>query len=157
HALKYDGWHRVAEGMAERMARLEWPVDVLAERTALVPVPLAPARLRERGYNQSGVLAHALARYWSIPVWGNVLRRTRATSSQTRLTPEQRRSNVSDAFRASESMTREALRDTHLVLVDDVVTTAATLVACAAALHAGGVRVVSVVTFARAPALGDRS
>jgi ComF family protein len=157
HALKYQGWHAVAEGMADRMARLDWPSDVLAERTALVPVPLSPVRERERGYNQSTMLARALGGRCGLPVWDDLLRRTRATTSQTRLTPEERRSNVSDAFSATAVASRERLRGTHLVLVDDVVTTAATLVACAAALHAGGVRIVSVVTFARAPAPGDRS
>ena len=79
----------------------------------------------------------------------------RPTASQTRLTPGERRGNVSNAFRVA-SDTREALRSAHVVLVDDVVTTAATLNACAAALCAGGVRIVSYLTFARAPADGDR-
>jgi len=155
HALKYRGWHAVAAAMAHRMARLDWPHDVLAERAALVPVPLAAARERERGYNQSERLARALAPRWGVPVWSHVLVRTRHTGTQTRLTPEQRLVNVSGAFSAPESA-RAALRRSHVVLVDDVVTTAATLDACAAALHAAGARVISVVTFGRAPALGDR-
>jgi ComF family protein len=133
-----------------------WPEDVVAERAALVPVPLAPSRLRERGYNQSARLAHVLASHWDRPVWEGVLVRIRATSTQTRLTPGERRSNVSGAFRAASPLPRAGLRGAHLVLVDDVVTTAATLNACAAALHEAGARVVSCVTFARAPALGDR-
>jgi len=157
HALKYQGWSRVADGMAARMARLDWPVDVQMERTALVPVPLAPVRLRERGFNQSALLAAALATHWQLPVWDDLLQRTRATSSQTRLTPGERLSNVSGAFSVTPRASTDALRGAHLVLVDDVVTTASTLVACAAALHAGGARIVSVVTFARAPAPGDRS
>ena len=156
HALKYRGWHAAAEPMAARMARLAWPDDVTSERVALVPVPLAAARERERGFNQSACLARALGRYWKIPTWTSCIVRIRTTTSQTRLTPGERRSNVSSAFRVSPSVSREALRGAHLVLVDDVVTTAATVVECAAALHAGGARIVSVVTFARAPALGDR-
>ncbi|MDE3216086.1 MAG: ComF family protein, partial [Gemmatimonadota bacterium] len=92
---------------------------------------------------------------WGLPVWTHVLARTRATATQTQLTPEQRLMNVSDAFRAPETA-RGALRRSHVVLVDDVVTTAATLNACAAALHAAGARVISYVTFGRAPAVGDR-
>jgi len=156
HALKYRGWHAAAAAMAARMARLDWPDDVASERAALVPVPLAVARERERGFNQSACLAHALGRHWALPTWPSCLVRIRATTSQTQLTPGERRSNVSSAFRVSPSVSREALRGAHLVLVDDVVTTAATVVECAAALHAGGARIVSVVTFARAPALGDR-
>jgi ComF family protein len=155
HALKYNGWSAVAGGMAERMARLDWPADVIAERAALVPVPLAPERERERGYNQSTLLADALAARWRIPVWRGCLARVRSTGTQTRLTPEQRRHNVSGAFRVPAPAHAE-IRGAHLVLVDDVVTTGATLSECAAALFAAGARIMSIVTFGRAPASGDR-
>jgi ComF family protein len=154
HALKYHGWPGIARAMARRMAALRFPDDVERERSALVPVPLASSRLRERGYNQSEVLARELGKAWGIPVRGDLLARARATASQTRLTPGERSRNVSGAFRARAD--RDALRGLHLVLVDDVVTTAATLNACAATLHAGGARILSFVTFGRAPALGDR-
>ena len=155
HALKYGGWQRVAAEMARRMARLDWPVDVVEERRAIVPVPLSHKRQRQRGYNQSEALARPLAEAWQIPVWTDVLARTRHTETQTRLTPGDRLRNVSGAFRAASSA-RSVLRGAHVVVVDDVVTTAATLNACAAALCDGGARVVSFVTFGRAPALGDR-
>lgn len=155
HALKYDGWHVVARSLGERMAQLEWPPDVTEERAMLVPVPLAPARLRERGYNQSAHLAASLARRWNVPSTPHVLERTRATRSQTRLTSAQRVRNVADAFRVPDHA-RRALRGAHVILVDDVVTTAATLVACATALHEGGARIVSCATFGRAPTVGDR-
>ena len=156
HALKYGGWSTVAGGMAERMARLSWPDDVIQERTALVPVPLAPVRERERGYNQSALLARALAAKWELPVWDRALERVRATRTQTRLTPDERRGNVSGAFRVPESAAAD-LRGTHLVLVDDVITTGATLTACAAELFGAGARVISIVTFGRAPASGDHA
>ena len=155
HALKYDGWTRVAPAMAERMSRLSWLSDVVEERTALVPVPLSRERLRERGFNQSALIAAALAPMWGIPVWQNVLERTASSRSQTELTPGERLSNVAGAFavpqRASKSM-----RGAHLVLVDDVVTTGATLRAGASALFAAGARTISYMTFGRAPASGDR-
>jgi ComF family protein len=154
HALKYGGWPAVAPAMARRMAQLRFPEDVERERAALVPVPLAAARRRERGYNQSAELARALAARWRLPVRDDLLERTRTTKSQTRLTPGERSRNVSGAFRARAD--RASLRGLHLVLVDDVATTCATLNACAAALHAGGARILSYVTFGRAPALGDR-
>ena len=154
HALKYHGWTAVADGMATRLARLAWPADVIAERAALVPVPLAATRERERGFNQSALLARALAARWRVPAWEDVLERTRTTPTQTRLTPGERAANVHNAFRAAMDA-RSRLRGAHVVLVDDVVTTAATLNACAAALCAGGARIVSYVTFGRAPALGD--
>jgi ComF family protein len=155
HALKYAGWHAIADGIAERMARLAWPEDVLEERSIIVPVPLSDARLRERGYNQSARIADALASRWGIPARGDLLIRARATETQTKLTPEQRLANVSNAFRVA-ARAASAFRNAHVVVVDDVITTAATLNACAAALFAGGARIVSYVTFGRAPAAGDR-
>jgi ComF family protein len=156
HALKYGGWIATASGMAERMARLAWPVDVAAERTALVPVPLARSRERERGFNQSALLAAALATRWHVPVWSSVIERGRATRTQTRLTPAERSTNVAGAFRATQGA-HSTLRGAHVVLVDDVVTTAATLNACAEVLFAAGARILSYVTFGRAPASGDRT
>jgi len=154
HAFKYGGWHALGDAMATRMARLRFPTDVEQERAGLVPVPLAASRRRERGYNQSEVLAAGLARLWNLPLRTDLLARTRATQTQTRLTPGERQRNVANAFRSLAD--RGSLRGQHFVLVDDVVTTAATLNACAAALHDGGARIVSFVTFGRAPALGDR-
>jgi ComF family protein len=153
HAFKYDGWTALAPGFAARMARLSWPPDVPLERTAFVPVPLSSRRERERGFNQSLLLARALSSVQGVPVWHDVLQRTHFVSSQTRLTPEERLRNVSGAFRVGGDTAR--LRGAHLVLVDDVVTTAATLNACAAALFAGGTRVISYVTFGRARLPGD--
>jgi ComF family protein len=153
HALKYDGWHALSPGIGARMARLAWPPDVVAERTALVPVPLSPRRERERGFNQSAVLAQAMSPHLGIGVWLDALVREQFSSSQTRLTPEERLRNVSGAFRVVGDPAR--LRGAHLLLVDDVVTTAATLNACAAALFAGGTRIISYVTFGRARLPGD--
>ena len=155
HALKYGGWRDAAAAMGERMARLAWPADVFAERSLLAPVPLARARLRERGYNPSAHLARALAARWGTPV-APVLERQRATATQTRLTPGERLANVRGAFRATDAAAA-SLRGAHVVLVDDVVTTCATLNACAAALFAAGARIVSYVTFGRARTAGDPS
>jgi len=155
HALKYEGWRAAADGMGQRMARLAWPRDVIEERTALVPVPLSPARLRERGFNQSELIARALSSRWRIPVWTDALARARNTESQTRLSPDDRLRNVAGAFDVS-SATSSRLRGAHVMLVDDVVTTGATMNACAEALIARGVRILSYVTFGRARAASDR-
>jgi ComF family protein len=155
HALKYGGWARVADEMAERMSRLAWPGDVMEERAALVPIPLASARKRERGYNQSALIASSLAERWRVPVWENLVVRARETRSQTQLTPEQRLGNVAGSFQIS-AQDLDALQGAHVVIVDDVVTTAATLNACAKALYDAGARIISYVTFGRAHASGDR-
>jgi ComF family protein len=154
HALKYEGWGKVAREMAARMARLSWPADVMEERAALVPVPLASARKRERGYNQSELLARGLSQQWHIPVFDDVVVRSRATESQTRLTPEQRLGNVAGSFRIGNRI--DALVGAHLIVVDDVVTTGATLNECAKVLYEAGARIISYVTFGRAHASGDR-
>jgi ComF family protein len=155
HSLKYGGWARVAGEIAERMARLQWPIDVVEERTALVPVPLETARERERGFNQSALIARRLAELWRIPCRERMLARARATRSQTELTPGERLSNVAGAFRPRETDI-SMLAGAHVILVDDVITTGATLGACATALFEAGARTISYVTFGRAPAAGDR-
>jgi len=155
HSLKYDGWTRVAEEMAERMSHVSVPPDVKLERTALVPVPLSRNRQRERGFNQSELIAAALAKFWRIPVWPGALSRQTSTRSQTQLTPGERLGNVAGAFSVPAAQCA-ILRGAHLVLVDDVVTTGATLRASASALFAAGARTISYMTFGRAPASGDR-
>ncbi len=155
HSLKYGGWTKVAVGMGTRMSRLAYPPDVIEERAALVPVPLALSRIRERGYNQSALLAQVLSERWGIPIWEDAIVRTRATRSQTELTPEQRVGNVAGSFQLVERG-RERLRGKHAMLVDDVVTTAATLNECARVLYMAGARIISYVTFGRARASGDR-
>ena len=115
---------------------------------ALVPIPLATRRLRQRGYNQSEVLARALAREWRIPVIPDVLVRTRETPTQTALTPETRLANVAGAF--SPRRGRGVSLGRMLVLVDDVFTTGATLAEAARALESAGATRIHGVTFARA-------
>lgn len=154
HALKYDGWTDVAKGMAARMARLDWPADVVAERRAVVPVPLSRARERERGYNQAAVLGRELAQHWTIPCWDDVIARERDTPTQTRLTPSERSTNVHHAF-CVDVLARARLDGAHLILVDDVLTTGSTLNAAAHALFESGARIVSYVTFGRARTASD--
>ncbi len=140
HLLKYEGWWRMAEVMAAPMAGLE----PLTGRVSLIPVPLGARRLRARGYNQSERLAAALGSRCELPVRTDLLVRGRETTTQTALTPDARRANVAEAFAAGRTAAG------RLVLVDDVFTTGATLVAAAAALVAAGAERVEAVTFGRA-------
>ena len=140
HRLKYDGWWRVAESLADAMRELE----PLTGRVSLIPVPLGSRRQRARGYNQSERIAAALGGRIGAPVRTDLLRRTRETGTQTALTPEARRANLAGAFLAGDA------RGVAAVLVDDVFTTGATLVAAAEALAAAGAASVDGVTFARA-------
>jgi len=150
HQLKYRGWPRLAGPLAAFMARTTLP-DSLATAAFVVPVPTTRRRLRERGYNQAGLLAHEFARLTGrIAI--DALLRDRGSSTQTTLQPLARRANVAGAFRAAQACAR--LRNADVVLVDDVLTTGATAVACALVLRGAGIRCVGLITFARA--LGSR-
>jgi ComF family protein len=149
HALKYHDWPVIARQFAEGMARLRFPPAIEARARVLLPVPLSARRLRERGYNQSFVLANAVSHLQRARVVDGVLVRTRETPTQTRLTPEQRLTNVANAFRI-DATRLSGHGDAAVVLVDDVITTGATLNACARALAEAGVQQICYLTFGRA-------
>lgn len=149
HALKYRGWRGLAVQMGGRMAAVRFSREVEVEITAVVPVPLSGARLRERGFNQAGLLARSVSRRRGWALLDDVLRRERHTRRQARLAPRERLANVSGAFKVAPQRGRE-VEDAHLLLVDDVLTTAATAQDCVRALCLAGARAVSVLTFARA-------
>jgi ComF family protein len=113
---------------------------------AVAYVPLFHAKRRERGYNQAGVLAQELAKRISKPLARRCLYRNRPTRTQTNLTPSQRLSNVRGAF---STRWNRWLSGRRLLLVDDVMTTGATVNACARVLKEGGASAVYVATVAR--------
>ncbi len=144
HALKYGGWRIAAPAMAARIAA--GAGSRVRGLDALVPVPLGRTRERERGHNQAALLAEALGRIAGVPVARGALRRVRETRSQTRLAPAERHRNVAGAFAPGDT----ALAGRRVALVDDVLTTGATLGAAAQALAALGPASIGAVTFARA-------
>lgn len=112
----------------------------------IVPVPLHPARLRERGYNQSLELARVLARQLGIPLAAHdAVVRIRPTASQTRLAPEERKRNVRNAFRIAADFSGR-----HVAIVDDVMTSGHTVNTLAKSFKRAGARCVSVWVVARA-------
>jgi ComF family protein len=145
HALKYAGERRLAAPLgavvAERWRRVGAGGDLL------VPVPVHASRRRERGYDQAALLAAAAAGELRLP-WRAAVVRTRATRAQYRLDRRHRATNVADAFTVDPAA-RRAVEGRWVVLVDDVVTTGATLCATAKALLEGGAEAVSAVTVAR--------
>jgi ComF family protein len=139
HAFKYDGCRSLAPTLATRMHESGW--EVLRDADLVVPVPLHKKRHRSRGFNQ----AEDLAKHLGLPARA-VLRRIRATPSQTDLPAARRHANVRGAFALGR---HEDVRALRIVLVDDVCTTGATLEACARVLRAAGAADVSALTAAR--------
>jgi ComF family protein len=145
-ALKFGGRRRLATQLARALWTEPRVRTLLADEAILVPVPLHGRRLRQRGFNQSELIARELARLSRQPLRAQALRRRRDTSAQTGLTAAQRRANVAGAF---EVRRRDAVLGRTVVLVDDVYTTGATARACARALRQAGARSVRLLTVAR--------
>jgi ComF family protein len=155
HALKYDRIHPAARRMGRMLAQAiaqlaaEAPAEML-----VVPVPLHRSRHAERGFNQARLLAtHALKALrvshpeWKLIIAPAALMRLRATESQASLTSRERRMNVRDAFSVTDPA---SVKDRHILLIDDILTTGATARAAALALKRAGAATVWVATLARA-------
>jgi ComF family protein len=144
HTMKYGRNAAIGDALAPNLAiyarKLGWRVDMV------VPVPLGKQRMKERGYNQVGLLARPLAGLQGWRYLPQVLVRTRETRTQVGLSPLERKENISGAFRAEPILA--AGKD--ILLVDDVVTTGATLAACSDALIKAGARNIYALTLARA-------
>ena len=146
HALKYQDRTDLAPTMGRWMARAGR--ELLGEADLLVPVPLHWRRGWSRRFNQSGALARVIERQTRVKLASEVLRRVRPTAQQVGLSRTQRASNVQGAFRvASDRKTDIAGR--RVVLIDDVLTSGATVDACARALLRAGAAEVDVLVFAR--------
>jgi ComF family protein len=146
HQLKYAGRRRAARRLAEVLLEEPAARALLATADVLVPVPLHPRRLRERGFNQSELLAHELAQRVAQPVCADALVRRVDTAPQAGLTAAARRRNVVGAFAVKR---KASVAGRTVVLVDDVLTTGATAIACATGLRQVGASEVRLLTVAR--------
>jgi ComF family protein len=144
HKLKYRRDIGLGDALALPLANyvrvLNWDIEVL------VPIPLSPQRLSERGYNQVDLIARPLAMFHQWNYAPGALRRVKSTRSQVGLTVEQRRENVQNAFQANPHL----VRNKKVLLMDDVATTGATLISASRALVEAGACYVYALTAARA-------
>ncbi len=145
HFLKYRNHKAVASILAQMLVDTYRRHQLKA--TVILPVPLHISRFRERGYNQSALLAVSMGNMLGLPVNTTTLQRTRPTQSQTKLQAAERQKNVAGAFKCNNN---EALSGQTVLLIDDVCTTGSTLDACAAALKQSNVVSVWGLTLARA-------
>ncbi len=147
HHFKYRNTPRIGLIMGQRYGAILREVRRFAEVDIVIPVPLHPRKLQKRGYNQSDSFAYGLSEAMGKPAWCDGLLRMKSGDSQTRKTRFERYQNMRGTFAVSQP---ERIENRHVLLVDDVLTTGATIEACAEALLAHqGVRV-SVVTIAKA-------
>src|SRR5271156_3254143 len=146
HALKYGDRLDLAPMMGRWLGHAGR--DVLAEADALVPVPLHWRRRWARRFNQSAMLAAAISAESGVPVAATALKRVKATAQQVGLSRTERAANVQGAFRVPPEG-RSAVAGRRLVLVDDVLTSGATVDGCARALLRAGAANVDVLVFAR--------
>ncbi|MFQ6674617.1 MAG: ComF family protein, partial [Fidelibacterota bacterium] len=141
YGLKYHERRVLATGLSGRLAKMFGEEVRAASVDVVVPVPLHPAKVRQRGFNQSDLLGKVLSSTLLLAYESRLLRRTSNTVSQTALSTESRFANVSGAFRVKD------LRGyTRFLLVDDVVTSGATLSSCARALREAGGEYVAALT-----------
>lgn len=145
HMLKYQGQTVAGQTLGRALGRMLDGESPAAVRPVVVPVPLHGSRLRERGYNQSVLIARALARVLGLSVAERALKRIRATETQTNLDSAERGANVDGAFLGRRT---DLVRGHPVLLVDDVVTTGATANACARALLEAGASEVDVAAVA---------
>jgi len=143
HLLKYDGVRPLADHFGRWLA-LSLPRG--SRYDAIIPVPLHWLRYLRRGFNQSDLLAQSLSRRTGLPVISGALRRTRSTPKQALLDENSRLDNLRGAFQVVRP---EAIAGRRLLLIDDVLTTGATMNTCALALQQAGAAHVSILTLAR--------
>lgn len=136
HALKYGGHPSIGVPLGKLLAQARADDDPPV--SMVMAIPLSRLRLLERGYNQAATLAEGVAEQLRATYRSDLLIRTRATRSQTRLTHDERLQNVASAF---DVRTLELLENQHVLLVDDVLTTGATLASAARPLVARGATV----------------
>lgn len=152
HTMKYRGMHRVAHWLGRMIGERLAGSALLDGDPALVPVPLHPVKLRERGFNQAEEICRGIARETGLPVYERALRRVRYTQSQAsmKLHVDERKSNVMNAFEP-DPVCLGMVRERPVLIVDDLITTGATIGECGLSLREHGARDVRYAAIAKPP------
>lgn len=151
HHFKYQQKTKLSKVFGFALARLISSDPILSRARYLVPIPLHPARLRERGFNQSLLLAQEISLNTNLVVL-DCLKRVKNTKSQTELNFTSRLNNIKNAF-AFKSAFLENIKQSHLILIDDVITTTATITEAARVLQLNNAEEISAVAVAMAKSL----
>ncbi len=146
HRFKYYGFKRLADGLAGRLLNLYSEKMKSLDLDAIVPIPLHSYREKNRGFNQAAVLSDIIGKGLGVGVVHKNLVRVRRTKDQTRLNPQQREENIKGAFRVFG----DALKDDRVMIVDDVITTGATVREAQKVLGEAGARTVAYCVTATA-------
>ena len=153
HLFKYDGGIQMGEGQGELMAAylLKYHRELLAKIDVMLAVPLHRAKEKRRGFNQTHILCGKISERTGLAFQKDGLERKRDTIAQSTLSPEERKENLKDAFRATADFSGK-----RILLVDDVFTTGATCHACAKELYRSGAAAVVVFSLAAAGGHGEK-
>jgi ComF family protein len=145
HSLKYDKNYQAGNFLGKITSELlidkisSWKCDVI------IPIPLHKLRKADRGFNQAKEIANGISKQLNIPLGTNILKRTRFTKTQTKLNLKERKENIEGAFQIRKG---RSVKDKNIILVDDVITTGATISECAKILLANGANRIYAVSIA---------
>jgi competence protein ComFC len=145
HQFKYGKKIPLGKRLGGRLGKTINDDSHFSKSDYLIPVPLHKSRCRERGFNQSEIVADQISKITGIPILKNVLKRKKNTKDQTNLSREEREENVRGAFVVTYS---EMIKGKNIILVDDVITTGATLTECARILNQSGAQQILATTIA---------
>ncbi len=145
HQFKYNEMTKIGKRFGQEIGQKIYGSSLFQKVDIIIPVPLHPAKFRKRGFNQSEILAAEIGDILNIPVESKILIRSKQTKTQTKQNRINRIENMNEAFGLEQGHLHQGQ---HVLLVDDVLTTGATLEACALKLREAGVENISMVTLA---------